>query len=40
MRFGVLGPLHAQIAGREVRLDGPRQAKMLAALLVETFVSF
>src|SRR4051812_3933609 len=35
MRFGVLGPLHAQIAGREVRLDGPRQAKMLAALLVD-----
>lgn len=34
MRFGVLGPLHAQITGREVRLDGPRQAKMLAALLV------
>ncbi len=33
MRFGVLGPLHAQITGREVRLDGPRQAKMLAALL-------
>ncbi len=35
MRFGVLGPLHAQIGGREVRLDGPRQAKMLAALLVD-----
>ncbi|TCO55978.1 AfsR/SARP family transcriptional regulator [Actinocrispum wychmicini] len=35
MRFGVLGPLHAEIAGREVRLDGPRQAKMLAALLVD-----
>jgi DNA-binding SARP family transcriptional activator/tetratricopeptide (TPR) repeat protein len=35
MRFGVLGPLHAQISGREVRLDGPRQAKMLAALLVD-----
>ncbi|MEU8693105.1 BTAD domain-containing putative transcriptional regulator [Streptomyces sp. NPDC048665] len=35
MRFGVLGPLHAQITGREVRLDGPRQAKMLAALLVD-----
>ncbi|GAA1926884.1 AfsR/SARP family transcriptional regulator [Streptantibioticus ferralitis] len=31
----MLGPLHAQITGREVRLDGPRQAKMLAALLVE-----
>jgi DNA-binding SARP family transcriptional activator len=35
MRFCVLGPLHAQIAGREVRLDGPRQAKMLAALLID-----
>lgn len=35
MRFGVLGPLHAQITGREVRLDGPRQAKMLAALLID-----
>lgn len=35
MRFGVLGPLHAHIAGREVRFDGPRQAKMLAALLVD-----
>lgn len=35
MRFGVLGPLHAQVTGREVRLDGPRQAKMLAALLVD-----
>ncbi|MEU6482186.1 BTAD domain-containing putative transcriptional regulator [Streptomyces sp. NPDC047017] len=35
MRFGVLGPLHARITGRDVRLDGPRQAKMLAALLVD-----
>jgi DNA-binding SARP family transcriptional activator/tetratricopeptide (TPR) repeat protein len=35
MRFGVLGPLHAQISGCEVRFDGPRQAKMLAALLVD-----
>ncbi|HJP73414.1 MAG TPA: BTAD domain-containing putative transcriptional regulator [Pseudonocardiaceae bacterium] len=35
MRFGILGPIHAQIAGREVRLGGPRQAKMLAALLVD-----
>ncbi|WP_063775240.1 AfsR/SARP family transcriptional regulator [Streptacidiphilus anmyonensis] len=35
MRFGVLGPLHAQITGREVRLDGQRQAKMLAALLID-----
>lgn len=35
MRFRVLGPLHAQITGREVRLDGPRQAKMLAALLLD-----
>lgn len=35
MRFGVLGPLHAQITGREVRLNGPRQAKILAALLVD-----
>ncbi|WP_329368074.1 tetratricopeptide repeat protein [Streptomyces sp. NBC_00669] len=31
----MLGPLHAQITGREVRLDGPRQAKMLAALLID-----
>jgi hypothetical protein len=36
MRFGVLGPLPAQITGREVRLDGPRQAKMLAALFWRT----
>ncbi|SEN17712.1 AfsR/SARP family transcriptional regulator [Actinacidiphila rubida] len=36
MRFGVLGPLHARISGREVRLDGPRQAKMLAALLIDS----
>ncbi|RPE26672.1 DNA-binding SARP family transcriptional activator [Streptomyces sp. Ag109_O5-1] len=35
MRFGVLGPLHAQITGQDVRLDGPRQTKMLAALLVD-----
>lgn len=35
MRFGVLGPLHARIAGHEVLLDGPRQAKVLAALLVD-----
>ncbi|MGW1073461.1 BTAD domain-containing putative transcriptional regulator [Streptomyces sp. NPDC002537] len=35
MRFGVLGPLRAQITGREVRLNGPRQAKMLAALLID-----
>lgn len=35
MRFGVLGSLHAQITGREVRLDGPRQVKMLAALLID-----
>lgn len=35
MRFGVLGPLYAQITGHEVRLGGPRQAKMLAALLVD-----
>jgi DNA-binding SARP family transcriptional activator/tetratricopeptide (TPR) repeat protein len=34
MRFGVLGPLYAQVTGSEVRLDGARQAKMLAALLV------
>ncbi|HEY8978400.1 MAG TPA: BTAD domain-containing putative transcriptional regulator [Streptomyces sp.] len=31
----MLGPLQARITGREVRLDGPRQAKMLAALLVD-----
>ncbi|MFJ8023630.1 BTAD domain-containing putative transcriptional regulator [Streptomyces sp. NPDC096311] len=35
MRFGVLGPLCAQITGREVRLNGARQAKMLAALLID-----
>ncbi|MFJ9822791.1 BTAD domain-containing putative transcriptional regulator [Streptomyces sp. NPDC101160] len=35
MRFGVLGALRAQISGREVGFDGPRQAKMLAALLVD-----
>jgi DNA-binding SARP family transcriptional activator len=35
MRFGVLGSLHAQITGREVRFGGPRQAKVLAALLVD-----
>ncbi|GGV12941.1 SARP family transcriptional regulator [Streptomyces filipinensis] len=31
----MLGPLQAQITRRDVRLDGPRQAKMLAALLVD-----
>ncbi|WP_438296157.1 hypothetical protein [Streptomyces sp. HUAS TT7] len=31
----MLGPLPAQITGREVRLDRPRQAKMSAALLVD-----
>ncbi|MFD9795843.1 BTAD domain-containing putative transcriptional regulator [Streptomyces sp. NPDC059070] len=35
----MLGPLHAQITGREVRLDGPRQAKMLAALLIDANTS-
>ncbi|MEU2778312.1 BTAD domain-containing putative transcriptional regulator, partial [Streptomyces sp. NPDC007162] len=35
MRFGLLGPLHAQIAGRAVPLNGPRQAKVLAALLID-----
>ncbi|MFC0842597.1 BTAD domain-containing putative transcriptional regulator [Streptomyces noboritoensis] len=35
MRFGVLGPLHAQISGHAVRFNGPRQAKMLAALLLD-----
>ncbi|MFD5544100.1 BTAD domain-containing putative transcriptional regulator, partial [Streptomyces sp. NPDC127079] len=35
MRFGLLGPLHAQIAGRAVPLNGPRQVKMLAALLID-----
>ncbi|MDH6576264.1 BTAD domain-containing putative transcriptional regulator [Kitasatospora sp. MAP5-34] len=35
MRFGVLGPLNARFQGREVRLNGPRHAKVLAALLVE-----
>ncbi|MFF7635791.1 tetratricopeptide repeat protein [Kitasatospora sp. NPDC008050] len=33
--FGVLGPLHARIGGREVTLNGPRQARLLAALLVD-----
>jgi DNA-binding SARP family transcriptional activator len=35
MRFGVLGLLYARIGDHEVRLDGPRQAKMFAALLVD-----
>ncbi|MFL6113133.1 MAG: BTAD domain-containing putative transcriptional regulator [Catenulispora sp.] len=35
MRFGVLGPLLALVGGRDVRFDGPRQAKVLAALLVD-----
>jgi DNA-binding SARP family transcriptional activator/tetratricopeptide (TPR) repeat protein len=35
MRFGILGPLLARVGGRDVRFDGPRQAKMLAALLIE-----
>ncbi|MFE9534743.1 BTAD domain-containing putative transcriptional regulator [Streptomyces sp. NPDC006691] len=35
MKFGLLGPLHAQIAERTVPLNGPRQAKMLAALLID-----
>ncbi|MFE9404287.1 BTAD domain-containing putative transcriptional regulator [Streptomyces sp. NPDC006530] len=35
MEFGLLGPLHAQIAERAVQLNGPRQAKMLAALLID-----
>ena len=35
MRFGVLGPLLARVGGRDVRFDGPRQAKVLAALLVD-----
>ncbi|MBD0741451.1 hypothetical protein BG418_08105 [Streptomyces sp. CBMA152] len=34
-----MGPLHVQITGREVRLDGPRQAKMLAALLIDANTS-
>lgn len=42
MRFGILGALSVVDAdGTEVRLDGPRQAKALAGLLLEanTFVS-
>lgn len=35
MRFGILGPLLARMDGRDVRFDGPRQAKALAALLIE-----
>ncbi|MFC0435350.1 hypothetical protein [Kutzneria buriramensis] len=35
MRFGILGPLLARVGGRDVRFDGPRQAEMLAALLIE-----
>ncbi|WP_063725474.1 AfsR/SARP family transcriptional regulator [Streptomyces sp. Tu 6176] len=35
MEFGLLGPLQARIAGRAVPLNGPRQAKMLAALLLD-----
>jgi DNA-binding SARP family transcriptional activator/tetratricopeptide (TPR) repeat protein len=35
MRFGVLGPLSVEAGQDGVRLDGPRQAKVLAALLLE-----
>lgn len=35
MWFGVLGPLEVVADGRQVRLGGPRQEKILAALLVE-----
>ncbi|GAA1992728.1 AfsR/SARP family transcriptional regulator [Kitasatospora viridis] len=34
LEFGVLGPLQARIGGREVPVGGPRQAKLLAALLL------
>ncbi len=33
--MGVLGPLSAEVDGREVALGGPRVAKVLAALLLE-----
>ncbi|MGF1430015.1 AfsR/SARP family transcriptional regulator [Kitasatospora sp. LaBMicrA B282] len=35
MKFGVLGPLHARVDAQPLRLNGPRQAKMLAALLLD-----
>ncbi|MFG3280439.1 BTAD domain-containing putative transcriptional regulator [Streptomyces sp. NPDC048111] len=35
MRFGLLGPLHVQVTGGEIRFGGPRQTKMLAALLLD-----
>lgn len=35
MKFGILGPLLIQAEGRDVRLGGPRQAKILAALLLD-----
>lgn len=35
MKFSVLGPLLVEGDGREIRLDGPRQAKVLAGLLLK-----
>jgi DNA-binding SARP family transcriptional activator/tetratricopeptide (TPR) repeat protein len=35
MKFGVLGPLRARIQEQDVRTEGLRQAKVLAALLIE-----
>ena len=35
MKFSVLGPLLVQGDSREIRLDGPRQAKVLAGLLLK-----
>ncbi|SEL75483.1 AfsR/SARP family transcriptional regulator [Streptacidiphilus jiangxiensis] len=34
MQFRVLGPLHAEVGGRELPLGGARQEKLLAALLL------
>jgi DNA-binding SARP family transcriptional activator len=35
VRFGVLGPVEARIAGREVPLGGPRARSVLAVLLLD-----
>ncbi|MEZ0074680.1 BTAD domain-containing putative transcriptional regulator [Planotetraspora sp. GP83] len=34
VRFGVLGPLRAEVGGRPARLGGPRQRALLALLLI------
>src|SRR5690606_13558596 len=35
VRFGILGPLEVRVDGRPVRLHGPRQERVLAALLLD-----